>query len=123
MNSLLWILSILLAAIYVVTGASKIVAPRSRLLAVPGMGWVAETPMPRVRLIGLLEVAGAIGVIVPWASGVLPAMTPAAAWGLAAVQAGAIWTHVTRGEREHLWLNVVLLGAAVIVAVGRTIPG
>ena len=121
MNSLLWILSILLAATYLVSGTSKVVASRERLLAVSGMGWVTETPMPRVRLIGALEVAGAIGLIVPWASGVLPLLTPLAAWGLAAVQVGAIWTHVSRGERDHLWFNVFLLAAAIVVAVGRTI--
>lgn len=121
MNSLLWILSILLAATYAVTGATKLVASRDRLLAVPGMGWVEDSPMSRVRLIGALEIAGPIGIIVPVASGILPLLTPLAAWGLAAVQVGAIWTHVSRGEREHLWVNVLLLVAAVVVAVGRAI--
>jgi len=117
----LWILSTLLAATYVVSGGGKVVASRERLLALPGFGWVEETPMPRVRFIGALEIAGAVGIIVPWASGILPVLTPLAAWGLAAVQVGAIWTHASRGEREHLWLNVVLLIAAVVVAVGRGI--
>jgi DoxX-like family len=120
MNALLWILSVVLATTYAVTGSAKVVAPRERLLAVPGMGWVEEAPMSRVRTIGLLEIAGAIGVVVPWGSGILPLLTPLAAWGLAAVQVGAMWTHVTRGEREHLWLNFLLLVGAVVVAVGRT---
>lgn len=121
MNALLWILSIVLAAVYVVSGSSKLVGPRERLLAVPGMGWIENTPMQRVRAIGSLEVAGAIGVIVPWATGILPLLTPLAAWGLAAIQVGAMATHLTRGEREHLWLNVLLLVAAVVVAIGRAI--
>ncbi len=121
MNAVLWILSLLLAATYAVTGTSKVVASRERLLAVPGMGWVEATPLPRVRLIGALEIAGAVGVVVPWASGILPFLTPLAAWGLAAVQVGAILTHATRGEREHLWLNALLLIVAVVVAIGRTI--
>jgi hypothetical protein len=121
MNALLWTLSIVLAAVYVVSGSTKLVAPRERLLAVPGMGWIENTPMQRVRAIGSLEVAGAIGVIVPWASGILPVLTPLAAWGLAAVQVGAIQTHLSRGEREHLWFNVVLLIAAIVVATGRMV--
>jgi uncharacterized membrane protein YphA (DoxX/SURF4 family) len=121
MNALLWTLSIVLAAVYVVSGSSKLVAPRERLLAVPGMGWIENTPMQRVRAIGSLEVAGAIGVIVPWASGILPVLTPLAAWGLAAVQVGAIQTHLSRGERGHLWFNVVLLIAAIVVATGRMV--
>ncbi len=123
MNAILWILSLLLAATYAVTGAGKLLASRERLLAVPGMGWVDATPMPGVRLIGFLEIAGAIGIIVPWATGILPALTPLAAWGLAAVQVGAVRTHLTRNERDHLWLNVLLLLAAVVVAIGRTVGG
>jgi hypothetical protein len=121
MNAFLWTLSIVLAATYVVSGGSKLVAPRERLLAVPGMGWIESTPMERVRTIGTLEIAGAIGLIVPWASGILPLLTPLAAAGLAAVQVGAMWTHISRGEHEHLWLNVLLLLAAILIAVGRTV--
>ena len=121
MNTILVTLSVLLAAIYTVTGSSKLVASRERLLAVPGMGWVADAPSARVRVIGALEIAGAIGIIVPWATGILAVLTPLAAWGLSAVQVGGIWTHLSRGEREHLWLNVLLLVAAVVVAIGRAI--
>ena len=121
MNTILVTLSVLLAATYFVTGSSKLVASRERLLAMPGMGWVGETPTARVRLIGILEIAGAIGIIVPWATGILTVLTPLAAWGLAAVQVGGIWTHLSRGEREHLWLNGLLLVVAVVVAIGRAI--
>jgi DoxX-like family len=121
MNPLLWILSFALAATYAITGSAKVASSRERLLAVPGMGWVEETPTSRVRTIGLLEIAGAIGVVVPWATGILPLLTPLAALGLAAVQMGAMATHLTRGEREHLWLNVLLLVVAVVVAIGRVV--
>lgn len=121
MNWLLWILSVLLATTYAVTGFSKVVASRDRLLSVPGMGWVEDAPIARVRGIGALEIAGAIGIIVPWATGILPLLTPLAAWGLAALQVGAMWTHVSRGEREHLWLNVLLIVAAAVVAIGRMV--
>jgi hypothetical protein len=122
-NALVWTLSIGLAAVYAITGTTKLVASRERLLAAPGMGWVEGTPMSRVRVIGALEVAGAFGLVVPWASGILSFLTPLAGWGLAAVQLGAIWTHLIRGEREHLWLNVLLVVAAVVVAIGPTIGG
>ncbi len=120
MNAFLGILSIGLAVVYVIAGASKVMAPRERLVAA-GMGWVEETRMPLVRMVGVLEIAGAIGIIVPWASGILPLLTPMAAWGLAAVQVGAIGTNVRHGEREHLLFNVLLLVAAVVVAIGRSV--
>ena len=121
MDTFLLVLSVLLAAIYAAVGANKLLAPRERLLAVPGMGWVADVPMSPVRLIGVLEIAGAIGLIVPWATGILTPLTPLAAWGLAAVQVGGIRTHVRRGERDKLMLNVLLLLAAVVVAIGRSV--
>src|ERR1700690_4159348 len=100
MNALLWTLSIILATIYIVSGSSKLVAPRERLLAVPGMRWIESTPMERVRTIDTREIAGARGLIVPWASGILPLLTPLAAAGLAAVQLGAMWRIISRGEPE-----------------------
>ena len=120
MDFVLWILSALLAAVYAATGGTKLAASRNRLVAA-GMGWVEEAPMPSVRLVGALEVAGAIGIIVPRATGILTPLTPLAAWGLAAVQLGAIWTHLRRGEREKLWFNLLLLAAAIVVGVGRSI--
>lgn len=121
MNVLLWVLSILLAAVYGVAGVRKLTSSRERLLASPGMGWVEAAPTTRVRLIGSLEIAGAIGVTLPWLTGILTPLTPLAAWGLAAVQVGAISTHLGRGEHEHLGFNVLLLAVAVVVGIGRSI--
>jgi uncharacterized membrane protein YphA (DoxX/SURF4 family) len=121
MDIVLWLVSALLAVVYSVSGSLKLMSPRARLLAVQGMGWVEDVPMSQVRLVGFLEIAGAIGVIVPWATGIAPLLTPLAALGLAAIQVGAIVTHVQRGENEHLAVNFVLLGAALLVAVGRVV--
>jgi len=104
MDTMLWILSFALAGVYLISGGSKLLSRRQRLVAA-GMGWVEDAPMSRVRLIGALEVAGAIGVILPWATGIDPFLTPLAAAGLAAVQVGAIWTHVTRHETDRLWFQ------------------
>jgi len=121
MDSLLWIPSMFLMVVYAATGCAKLVAPRARLLAIPGLGWVEDVPMERVRLVALLEIAGAIGLVVPWATGILTPLTPLAALGLAAIQVGAMVTHWRRGETSHLPLNVLLLVAALIVAVGRVV--
>jgi hypothetical protein len=121
MDTLLWLVSALLALVYVATGYTKLTSSRARLLANPGMGWVEEVPTSQVRLVGLLEIAGAIGVLMPWATGIMAPLTPLAALGLAAVQVGAIATHVQRGETEHLATNVLLLAAALMVAVGRVV--
>ena len=59
----------------------------------PKMGWVDTMPMPRVRLIGLLEVLGAIGLILPPITGIAPALAIGAAIGLVLIQIGAFRLH------------------------------
>ena len=64
-------------------------------------------------------VLGAIGLIVPEATGIAPILTPIAALGLVAIQVGAIITHVRRKEAQVLPVNIVLLLMALFVAIGR----
>jgi hypothetical protein len=72
-----------------------------------------------VRFIGLVEIAGAVGLVLPQATGTLPILTPIAATGLVVLQVLAIAVHVRRGETSQLGINVVLLLLAAFVAVGR----
>jgi uncharacterized membrane protein len=72
-----------------------------------------------VRLIGTVEVLGAIGVVLPALTGVLPWLTPLAALGLAATMVGAILTHLRLGERSAVVPPMVLLILAAFVAYGR----
>jgi hypothetical protein len=65
-----------------------------------------------------LEVLGAIGLIVPLLTGILPWLTPLAAIGLVLTMLGAMATHLRRGENQMLAVNLVLLLAA-FVAYGR----
>ena len=83
-----------------------------------------DTSMPEFpagfgKVIGTLEVAGAIGVVVPAATGILPVLTPAAAGGLAVIMVGAAFTHLFRAEYIPTLTPVVLLGLAATVAYGR----
>ena len=71
------------------------------------------------RSIGLLEVMGALGLILPAALKVAPVLTPLAATGLAATMAGAAVTHLRRGETDRIAAPLVLLLLVLVVAVGR----
>jgi uncharacterized membrane protein YphA (DoxX/SURF4 family) len=93
----LWIAQSLLAAIFLATGLIKLTQPRLKMAAGP-MGWAADVTDGRCRTIGLLEVLGAIGLILPGALGVAPGLVPLAAPGLALTMIGAIVTHVRYGE-------------------------
>ena len=117
MTVVLWIVQGLLALAYVMAGGMK----ASRPLDVLGksMAWVRAVPPAFVRFIGVAEVLGAIGIILPLATGILPWLTVAAAVGLVIVQVCAIAFHLARGETQRLPMNAVLLLLAVFVVVGR----
>ena len=110
-----WILAALLAAFYLYAGGKKVVQSRERLR--PMMGWVDRVPMPLVRTIGVLEVRGAVGLVLPRLTGVAPWLSVAAAVGLALVQVGGIAVHLSRGEARLIGLNIALLVAAIAAAL------
>ncbi|MCY3786802.1 MAG: DoxX family protein [bacterium] len=119
MNITYWILQGLLAAAMALAGVLKISAGRDGLLSNPRMGWVEDASNRQVRILGGIEVAGAIGLILPWALDIAPALTPTAAIGIAVLMAGAVTVHVRRGETRDLAPAVVLGIIAVVIAIGR----
>jgi hypothetical protein len=119
MNVLAWILGIALALVYLAAGGAKVTQSRDKLLAQPNMAWVNDFSGSQVKMIGTLELLGAVGVVVPWLIDVAPALTPIAGIGLAALQGGAMITHFRRGERQMLPINLVLLIVALVFAVLR----
>ncbi|MFJ2754120.1 DoxX family protein [Nocardioides sp. NPDC087217] len=116
-----WIVAALLAAFYLYSGGIKVVRSQEQLA--PMMGWAGTSiPMAGVRAIGAVEIAGALGLILPPLTGIAPGLAVWAAGGLAVVQVLAAIFHLSRGERGDLWLNgvlVVVALAALFLAVGR----
>ncbi|MFD4668294.1 DoxX family protein [Lentzea sp. NPDC058450] len=119
MNVVVWIVSGVLAALYLMAGFTKLAKPKQDLLAEPRMAWVGDFTSGQVKSIGAVEVAGALGLVLPWLTGVAPILTPIAALGLALVQVGAAITHIRRGEGATVPVNLVLCALAVFVAVAR----
>lgn len=118
MNIALWIIQILLALAFLMAGTLKATQPIDRLSA--RMKWVNSLRPPQtVRLIGILEVLGAIGLILPAVTGILPWLTPVAAIGLVLTMIGAMILHTRRGEASHIAPNMVLLLLAAFIVIGR----
>jgi uncharacterized membrane protein YphA (DoxX/SURF4 family) len=117
MNIILWILQGLLAAVFLMAGAMKLLQPKERLAA--RMAWVNDFSPTQLKGIGTLEVLGAVGVTAPWALRILTFFTPLAALGLVLLMIGAAVTHIRRSEPLMLAGNVVLLVLAGVVATGR----
>lgn len=114
----LWVGQALLAAAFGMAGAMKLTTSNADLLA-NGMAWVERFPDFMHYVIGTAEVLGAIGLIVPAATRILPKLTGAAALGLLAVMVLAGIDHAGAGETGMLPVNAVLGGLAAFVAWGR----
>lgn len=88
----------------------------------PGMSWLAAVGRERMRLIGGLELLGAIGLILPGALGVLPWLTPLAAVCLAVLMGSAVAFHARRSaEGPNIVLNVILGAIALLIVFGRLV--
>lgn len=113
----LWVVQVLLALLFLMAGGTKLMAPMAQLQE--GMPWVRGAMGSAVRFIGVAEVLGSIGLIVPMATGIKPRLTALAAAGLAVVMLLGTMVHGERGELEMLPVTVVLGGLAFFVAWGR----
>jgi uncharacterized membrane protein YphA (DoxX/SURF4 family) len=121
MNLLLWIIAGLLAIAFLGSGVMKLLRSKEQL-ASSGQGWVESFSPATVKLIGILEVAAAAGLILPAAFNIAPVLVPLAAVGLIVVMVGATITHGRRNEWPNVAVNVVLALLAAIVAWGRFGP-
>jgi uncharacterized membrane protein YphA (DoxX/SURF4 family) len=120
-NVVLWVVAGLLAAAFLAAGVMKLTQPRERLAA-SGLAWTEDFSAGQLRAIGALELAAAIGLVVPAAIDVAPVLVPLAALGLALLMIGAAVVHLRRSEASMLPVNAVFLGLAAVVAWGRFGP-
>jgi uncharacterized membrane protein len=117
MNITLWVVQGLLALAFLAAGVPKATQPIPAVST--RLTWAKDVPAPLVRFIGVAEILGALGLILPALTGILPWLTVAAAAGLALIQASAIVFHLRRGEARVIVGNVVLLALALFVVYGR----
>jgi uncharacterized membrane protein YphA (DoxX/SURF4 family) len=120
MNVVLWIVQGVLAAMFALAGVMKAFQPKDKLAG--RLPWVEDFSQPTVRLIGIVELAAALGLILPAATGIAPILTPLAASGLAVVMVLAAITHGRRKEPSGIGFNAVLFLLAAFVAWGRFGP-
>ena len=118
MNVFLWILQGILAFMFAMVGMMKLTRPKEQMRE--KMGYVDDFSQQQIKGIGMLEILGALGLILPLATGILPVLTPLAAVGLALTMVGAFLTHLRRNEVLPMGvMNIVLFAMAVFVAVFR----
>lgn len=112
----LWVAQGLLAAAFGMAGFMKISAPIEQL-AQSGMSFVNNFGVGTVRFIGISELLGALGLILPAALRIKPILTPLAAVGVAIIMVLATTYHITHGESAMP--TIILFALAAFVAWGR----
>jgi uncharacterized membrane protein YphA (DoxX/SURF4 family) len=115
MNVALWIIQALLALLFLFAGGMKLVMPIEEMLK--------QMPLPLpglfVRFTGVVEVLGAVGVILPALLGIRPGLTPLAAAGLVIVMIGAIVYTLAAGDVASALMPLAVGLLAAFVAYGR----
>lgn len=117
MNIALWIAQVLLAGMYGMSGSMKTFQTPKAKETLP---WAKDRTDGFVRFVGTSELLGALGLILPILTDILPWLTPLAAVGLSLIQLLAIFTvHLPKKEYQVIPVNVVFLALSIFVAYGR----
>ncbi len=110
-----WIVAALLALVYLFAGGTKIARSRAQLEQ-SGMTWAAGAHPAVVKLVGIVEILGALGLILPPLFSTAVFLAPLAGVGLIIVQAVAIGIHMKMGDLKSLPINISLLLLAFVAA-------
>ena len=116
-NIALWVVQAMLALFFLVAGSVKSFRPIDKLAR--RIRWVKDVPVWFVRFVGACEVAGAVGLILPAATSILPRLTIAAGAALVVVMASASLFHLTRREYRGAVATAAMMPVALFVTYGR----
>jgi uncharacterized membrane protein len=115
MTYVLWIVQVLLSLTVLFAGSTKFI------MTVEQMNSMAKIPLPGwfIHFIGICEILGAIGLILPWLLGIKPKLTPLAACGLVIIMIGAVTLTVAGGDILPALFPLIVGLLAAFVAWGR----
>ena len=117
MNLVLWIAQIVLAFMFLMAGSMKVAKSREEMQE--QFDWVEDFSGNTITFIGVTEILGAIGLILPALTGIAPVLVPVAATGLSVVMLLALIVHYRRSEMPNVVVTGMLLLLAAFVAWGR----
>jgi hypothetical protein len=113
MTIALWIVQGLLAALFLFAGGMKLIMP------IEAMKGPVDIPGWFIRFIGVVEVLGAVGLIVPALTRIKPGLTPLAAVGLVIIMIGAVVITLIGGELGGTVISAIVGILAAFIAYGR----
>jgi putative oxidoreductase len=115
-NISLWITQIVLAVL-LLSGAIMKFLPIEKISVM--MPWTGEVPAWMVRALGLIDLSGAAGLILPGLFRIKPILTAWTALGIITLMFSAVTFHVSRGEAPVIGVNVFCMVLAGFIAWGR----
>lgn len=118
MGTVLWICQIFLAIAFGYSGLMKSTQDRERLVSI-GQTGVDGLSYPLIRFIGIAEILGAIGIILPMAINVLPLLVPVTSVCFALIMVLAAPIHYKRKEIKSVLLNITMFFISVFIAYMR----
>lgn len=114
MNILLWVLQVLLAVLFLFAGVSKFLMPADEM----AKNMPSYLSVNFIYFIGVCEILGGIGLIVPWATRIMPKLTPIAAAGLIIIMIGAVVVTAPMGLGNAV-VPVIVGILLAMIAYGR----
>jgi putative oxidoreductase len=117
LRATLWVVQALVGAAFIMAGVMKSSQPIEALAQ--QMTWVQHYSVGMVRFIGVAELLGGVGLILPALTRIKPILTPIAAALLTLVMVLAVGDHLSRGETGMLMPSIVLGALAAFIAWGR----
>jgi uncharacterized membrane protein YphA (DoxX/SURF4 family) len=116
-NIRLWIAQSILAAIFIWAAYMKLFTPTEKLALM--WPWAAQVPQTLLKFTGIVDLTGALGLILPGLFHIKPKLTPIAALCIIVLMAVAITFHVSRGESSVIGANIIFAVIAAFIAWGR----
>jgi hypothetical protein len=114
----IWAVQVLAFVAFVSTGLVKLLKPIPELAAM--WPWTGQLPVPAVRVLAIIDIAGGVGVLLPSLTRIMPRLAVVAAWCCVTLQIFAMVFHISRGEEAVTPVNIVFLALVAYVAWGRS---
>jgi len=118
MNTLLWVVQSIVALVFIYSGVNKSLFSEKKLVA-SGQTGVESLPLGLIRFIGISEILGAFGLVLPGLLKILPILTPISAFCFSAIMIPAAVIHFKREEYKNVITNILLFFVCLFIAFYR----
>jgi DoxX-like family len=118
MNTVIWIVQVILGTMMLMLGLMKTLLPVERLNK---FSWTTRSSTGFTRFVGISELLIGLGLILPQLTGILPILSSLAALSLCMIMVLAVAEHVKYNEKNEIGKNLIIMLLAAFVAVGRFI--